>query len=291
MELRHFRCFLAVARSLHFSRAAAELGISPPALSKQIQETERFLGARLFLRTKRSVALTAAGEVFVGEAQRAMQQIGQAQEAARRAGRGELGRVAVGYVASAVYAGVLQEQIAAFRDSYPGLQVDAHEYPMQQLPFMLDQGRIDLAFLRPPLFYPEGVVSTVVLRDRFVIAVPAASALAQLEVIATRQLGNQNFIVPEQENGTLEIGRRGRFSPRIVDRPGSLVSVLSAVSLGVGCAVVPHSVVASINIPGVSYREVAGKMIASEIAVAYRRFEKAPAVQAFITRLQALVPA
>lgn len=91
MELRHFRCFLAVARSLHFSRAAAELGISPPALSKQIQETERFLGARLFLRTKRSVALTAAGEVFLGEAQRAMQQIGQAQEAARRAGRGELG--------------------------------------------------------------------------------------------------------------------------------------------------------------------------------------------------------
>lgn len=289
MELRHFRCFLAVARSLHFSRAAAELGISPPALSKQIQETERFLGARLFLRTKRSVALTAAGEVFLGEAQRAMQQIGQAQEAARRAGRGELGRLEVGYVASAVYAGVLQQQIAAFRASYPGLQVDAHEYPMQQLPFMLDQGRIDLAFLRPPLFYPESIVSTVVLRDRFVIAVSVASALAQLETIAPKQLGNENFIVPEQENGTLEIGRRGRFSPRIVARPGSLVSVLSAVSLGAGCAVVPHSVVASIAIPGVCYREVAGKTIASEIAVAYRRFEKAPAVQAFIARLQALV--
>ena len=85
MELRHFRCVLAVAHSLHFARAAAELGISPPALTKQVQETEQLLGTRLFQRSKRAVALTAAGELFVVEATRALAQLAQAQHSFDRA--------------------------------------------------------------------------------------------------------------------------------------------------------------------------------------------------------------
>ena len=72
LELRHIRCFIAVARHLHFARAAEELGIAPPSLTKQIQETERLLQVRLFHRTKRSVALTAAGEAYLPEATAAL---------------------------------------------------------------------------------------------------------------------------------------------------------------------------------------------------------------------------
>jgi DNA-binding transcriptional LysR family regulator len=92
-------------------------------------------------------------------------------------------------------------------------------------------------------------------------------------------------VVPEQEAGTAEIGRRGRFTPRIVARPGSLSAVLTEVSLGAGCAIVPHAVVDHVRMPGVCYRELAGKTIPSEIAAAYRRHEKAPAVRAFIAQL------
>ena len=148
LELRHFRCVLAVAHSLHFARAAVELGISPPALTKQVQETESLLGTRLFQRSKRAVALTAAGELFVLEAARALAQLAQAQEVARRAGRGELGRLEIGYVASAAYAGVLQGQFARFRASHPGIHISAREYPMETLPDLLDQGRVDLALLK-----------------------------------------------------------------------------------------------------------------------------------------------
>ena len=179
LELRHFRCVLAVAHSLHFARAAAELGISPPALTKQVQETEQLLGTRLFQRSKRAVALTAAGELFVPEAARALEQLAQAQEAARRAGRGELGRLEIGYVASAAYSGVLQGQFARFRASHPGIRISAREYAMEALPALLDQGRVDLAFVRPPLHYPDGIDSVVLLRDRFVLAVQADSPLAQ----------------------------------------------------------------------------------------------------------------
>ena len=292
LELRHFRCVLAVAHSLHFARAAAELGISPPALTKQVQETEQLLGTRLFQRSKRAVALTAAGELFVPEAARALEQLAQAQEAARRAGRGELGRLEIGYVASAAYSGVLQGQFARFRASHPGIRISAREYAMEALPALLDQGRVDLAFVRPPLHYPDGIDSVVLLRDRFVLAVQADSPLAQLDVARPgaaqpAALAQQAFIVPEQEWGTLEVSRRGGFAAQVASRPGSLVAVLTEVSLGVGCAIVPHSVMASVQLPGVVFRELAGPQISSEIAAAFRRHEQAPAARAFIGQLRA----
>ena len=288
MELRHFRCVLAVAHSLHFARAAAELGISPPALTKQVQETEQLLGTRLFQRSKRAVSLTAAGELFVLEAARALDQLAQAQDVARRAGRGELGRLEIGYVASAAYSGVLQDQFSRFRASHPGIHIGARETAMDALPGLLDQGRVDLAFVRPPLHLPDGIDMVVLLRDRFVLAVQADSPLALLDVAAPAALAQQAFIVPEQELGTLEVSRRGGFAAQVVSRPGSLVAVLTEVSLGVGCAIVPHSVMASVQLPGVVFRELAAPQISSEIAVAFRRHEQAPAARAFIAQLRAV---
>ena len=288
MELRHFRCVLAVAHSLHFARAAAELGISPPALTKQVQETEQLLGTRLFQRSKRAVSLTAAGELFVLEAARALDQLAQAQDVARRAGRGELGRLEIGYVASAAYSGVLQDQFSRFRVSHPGIHIGAREYAMDALPGLLDQGRVDLAFVRPPLHLPDGLDSVVLLRDRFVLAVQADSPLARLDMAEPAALAQQAFIVPEQELGTLEVSRRGGFAAQVVSRPGSLVAVLTEVSLGVGCAIVPHSVMASVQLPGVVFRELATPQISSEIAAAFRRHEQAPAARAFIAQLRAV---
>ena len=288
MELRHFRCVLAVAHSLHFARAAAELGISPPALTKQVQETEQLLGTRLFQRSKRAVSLTAAGELFVIEATRALAQLAQAQDVARRAGRGELGRLEIGYVASAAYSGVLQDQFSRFRVSHPGIHIGAREYAMDALPGLLDQGRVDLAFVRPPLHLPDGLDSVVLLRDRFALAVQADSPLARLGMAEPAALAQQAFIVPEQELGTLEVSRRGGFAAQVVSRPGSLVAVLTEVSLGVGCAIVPHSVMASVQLPGVVFRELATPQISSEIAAAFRRHEQAPAARAFIAQLRAV---
>ena len=253
-----------------------------------MQETELLLGTRLFQRSKRAVSLTAAGELFVLEAARALGQLAQAQEVARRAGRGELGRLEIGYVASAAYSGVLQGQFARFRASHPGIHIGAREYVMDTLPGLLDQGRVDLAFVRPPLHLPDGLDSVVLLRDRFVLAVQADSPLALADVAAPAALAQQSFIVPEQELGTLEVSRRGGFAAQVVSRPGSLVAVLTEVSLGVGCAIVPHSVMASVQLPGVVFRELAGPQISSEIAVAFRRHEQAPAARAFIAQLRAV---
>jgi DNA-binding transcriptional LysR family regulator len=282
VELRHVRCFLSVARHLHFGRAAEELGIAPPALTRQIQEAERLLGVRLFHRTKRSVALTAAGEAYFGEAVSALDHLARAAERAALAERGELGRIVIGYVGSAVYSGVLQATVRGFRARYPQVEIGIEEIVMRDTGALLMEGRIDIAYVRPPVPFPEGVEARTVHRDAFIVAVPATSALAASSVIAPAQLRDQSFVVPEQESGTLDVARRGRFTATIVARPGTLAAVLAHVSLGGDVAVVPRSLAQCVTVPDVEYREIAGKPVASEVAMAYRRFERAPAVRAYL---------
>ena len=282
VELRHVRCFLSVARHLHFSRAAEELGIAPPALTRQIQEAERLLGVRLFHRTKRSVALTSAGEAYLVEAMSALDHLERGAERAALAERGELGRIVIGYVGSAVYAGVLQTAVRGFRERYPQVGIGIEEIVMRDAGALLLEGKIDIAYVRPPVPWPEGVELRTVHRDAFIVALPGNSPLASADVIAPAQLREQSFVVPEQESGTLEIARRGRFTARIVAQPGSLAAVLAHVSLGGDVAVVPRSLAQCVAVPGVEYREIAGKAVPSEVAMMCRRFERAPAVKAYL---------
>ncbi|AET94674.1 LysR family transcriptional regulator (plasmid) [Burkholderia sp. YI23] len=282
VELRHVRCFLSVARHLHFARAAEELGIAPPALTKQIQEAERLLGVRLFHRTKRSVALTAAGEAYLSEAVGALEHLARGAERAALAERGELGRIVIGYVGSAVYSGVLQATVRGFRARYPKVEIGIEEIVMRDAGALLIEGRIDIAYVRPPVPYPEGVEARTVHRDTFIVALPADSPLTASSTITPAQLREQSFVVPEQESGTLEVARRGRFTARIVAQPGTLAAVLAHVSLGGDVAVVPRSLAQCVTVPDVEYREIAGKVVPSEVAMVYRRFERAPAVRAYL---------
>ncbi|WP_341319049.1 LysR family transcriptional regulator [Paraburkholderia sp. IMGN_8] len=282
LELRHIHALVCVAKHLHFSRAADELGIAAPSLTKLIQEAERLLGVRLFHRTKRSVALSAAGSAYLAEALSALEHLARGEERAILAERGELGRVEVGYVASAAYAGVLQRAVGGFRQVHPGVDISIREVPMDGVATMLSDGLLDAAYVRPPMPLADGIQATTVHRDMFVLALPDDCALAASPSIKPSQLRDQCFVLPEQEAGTFEVARRGRFSPRLGPRPGTLAAVLACVSLGGNVAVVPHTLAGCIALPGVVYRNIAGKPIPSEIALAYRKFERTPAVRAFL---------
>jgi DNA-binding transcriptional LysR family regulator len=283
LELRHIRCFVCVAKHLHFANAAEELGIAPPTLTRQIQEAERLLAFRLFLRTKRSVSLTAAGAAYLVAAQAALDHLARGEETARATERGELGRIEVGYVASAAYTGVLQDSIRRFRHEHPRIEVNAREVVMDQVADMLGDGKIDVAFVRPPIHFPEYVQAVTVHRDTFILALPTNSALIASAIVSPHQLHDATFVLPEQESGTQEVGRRGRFSPKLGKRPGTLAAVLACVSLDDNrVAIVPGTLADCVRLPGVEYRPISGKPIVSEVALAFRRHEHAPAIRAFL---------
>src|SRR5262245_41326163 len=96
LDLRQLRYFVAVAEELHFGRAAARLAMAQPPLTQQIQKLERTLGYPVFTRRPRRTGLTEAGRVLLDDARRILRECDEAVEHARRAGRGETGRLALG---------------------------------------------------------------------------------------------------------------------------------------------------------------------------------------------------
>jgi DNA-binding transcriptional LysR family regulator len=286
VELRHLRYFVAVAEELHFARAAELLGIAPPTLTIQIQELERTLSAKLLKRTKRSVTLTSAGAVFLAEARNVLTQFAKAESVGRRAGRGEIGRIEVGYVGSAAYAGVLQQQTSLFRRSWPGVDINARELPMEDLPSLVDEGQVDIGFVRLPMTLPRGLRMHMLVRDHFCVAFPADHPQAVATgPVSPRNLASSAFITPEQQAGTREVARRGKFAPNIISAPGTLLAVLTQVSLGGGISVIPSVLTTVVHMPNVIFRPLTGDPIPSDVAAIFRANEASPTVKKLIHQI------
>ncbi len=292
MEFRHLRYFIAVAEELHFTRAAERLRISPPALTEQIQALERELGVKLFTRNQRSVRLTDAGARFLDEGRATLRQLEKAELAARRAGRGEVGEVHVGYVSSASCTGLLAKAITDYRQTHPMVNITVRKIETSRQIDYLTEGRLDIAFLRPPARYPVGITSVIIAQQNVLIVLPSDHPLARgRRPIEPAALAGESFIAPdfEREVGifqhTAEIGRRGGFAPSLVARAPDFFTIVTMVASGFGIAAVPQCC-ACIQIPGIVYVPLAAKTQPAELAAAFRRDERAPAVKSFVQQIR-----
>ncbi|WP_287810556.1 LysR family transcriptional regulator, partial [Pseudomonas sp.] len=149
MELRHLRYFIAVAEELHFGRAAEVLGISQPPLSQQIQALEQEVGARLFERTNRRVALSEAGRLFLEEARLVLAQVDKAANVARRAQLGELGEMKIGFTSSAPFNSGIPKAIYAFRQAFPAVHLNLEEMSSKGVADALVDETIEVGLIRP----------------------------------------------------------------------------------------------------------------------------------------------
>lgn len=292
MELRHLRAFLAVAEDLHFGRAAERLGLAAPSLTVQIQTLERQVGAVLFQRTKRRVALTAAGQSLVPEARHLLDLAERAAHTARRAGRGEIGRVVVGYVATAALSGVLRDVLDAFRRSRPDVALELEEMSASAQIIALADGRLDAAFIRPPFRDPDGIVTMVARREAIVAAIPASHPLARRRRISRADLADQHLIAPSAEDPSefqtlaQRLGEARTLAPVIAYRAHDMLTVLTYVGAGLGLSLVPDSA-RLLPMPGVVYRPLADMQETSQLVIAHRRDERQPAALALVATARA----
>jgi len=290
MELRHLRYFVAVAEELHFSRAAAKLKIATPTLSAQIQVLEGALGARLFRRKTRSVALTDVGRRFLDEAHAVIRRAERAEMVARRFAKGEEGLLAVGYILSAAYSGVVASSIVEFRKSYPDVTVQLRR--MQTLPQMtaLTDGSLDVGFARAPERFPAGLTGFVVDRQPLCLAIPSSHRLAAHSVIQPEALTGEEFVTTSLE---MELGYWSNVSSvvpadlpvKIVARVPDTTSVLFSVAAGIGLGVLCESLTRT-AVDGVTFRKIAGAARTSEHVAVFRRAEASPLIKAFIAMLR-----
>src|SRR5580700_11063101 len=147
MELRHLRYFLAVGEEQHYGRAARRLRVAQPALSRQIQDLEKEVGFKLFERLPRGVKLSSAGQLFLADARRILEEVNDAAARAARVARGQLGTLRVGFTESASWRGVVPESFRRFRE----MQSDA-ELQLQSLPSLVQleairSSRLDAGFV------------------------------------------------------------------------------------------------------------------------------------------------
>ena len=122
MELRHLRYFLAVGEALNFMKAAAQLRVAQPALSRQVQDLEEEIGADLLKRSPRGVTLTAEGKLFLEEVRELLKRTDESVEKVRALARGEYGELHVGYAPSLTVE-ILPPALAAFQKVVPRVKL------------------------------------------------------------------------------------------------------------------------------------------------------------------------
>lgn len=177
MEMRQIRYFVAVANARSFTRAAEQLHIAQPPLSRQIQLLEGELGVQLLQRDSRPLQITEAGRVFYEQALQVLHRVEQMKAATIQVGLGQRQRLSIGFVASTLY-GMLPLLMRRLRQAYPDIDFQLLELTTMQQIAALKAGRIDIGFGR--VRSNDRSISRIVLyEERLVVAIPPGYALAR----------------------------------------------------------------------------------------------------------------
>lgn len=292
-ELRHLRYFIAIVEERNFERAAAKLGIAQPGLSQQIIALEAIIGLPLLDRSKRSVNLTPTGQALYEDAMKIVAQADATLAQLKRVGRGESGRITVGYVASAAYSGSLTESISSFRRGLPDIELQLVEMEMRQQLERIKDGEVDFGYIRPPAPISSELSSMIVLKEPLVVALPSAHRLAAKTAISLPDLHSDTFITPRQPSdigfhaNTLDACGEAGFKPKINATGRDFTTIASMIAVGIGIALVPKSL-DCLRLPGVRYLPLLDNDVKTELAVVYRKNESNPAVKAFIAHHRAV---
>ncbi|RUL78326.1 LysR family transcriptional regulator [Dyella choica] len=293
IELRHLRYFVAVADTLHFGKAAERLGMSQPPLSQQIRQLEDAVGARLLTRTNRRVALTEPGRVFLQEAREILAHTDRAVDLARRAQRGELGELRIGFTRTTPLSQHIPGAIFAFRQRFPAVHLQLEEMnSLQQVDALLER-RLQVGILRPGTL-PTALVSKRLFRDPLVAVMrsdhPVLKRVGARGKLSVKALAHEPFVVFARNAGAgvhehvMTLCREAGFAPRISQEAREASTIIGLVAAGFGVTILPQSC-DHFHVEGVRYVPLAEANAMSEIHVAYREDERSPLVPRFVQLL------
>lgn len=286
IELRHLHYFIAVAEELHFSRAAQRLHISQPPLSQQIRGLEDELGVKLFERTKRQVQLTEAGKVFLERSYLVLAQLEQAIEVTQRIGRGEVGRLAIGFVGSATYT-VLPEILSVFREQFPAVELRLHEQTTAQQIHALHHKQVDVGIVRSAIIEP-GLSIECILQESLVLALPESHPLSTQVNVSLCALASELFILFPAKMGPIfyeqimNMCQQAGFRPKVAQEAVQMQTIIGLVAAGLGIAFVPASL-QNFHRSGVIYRPLQEQTPKTGLYLAWRQHDASPVLSAFLS--------
>jgi DNA-binding transcriptional LysR family regulator len=242
MELRHLIYFEAVARHEHVSRAAIELAVAQPAITKQLKDLERELaGGKLFERVGRRLRLTETGRVLLAHTRTVLAQVDTLRAEMRERGGLGGGRVGIGAPPS-IGERLLPDVLRRFHRDHPNVELHVVEGDTGMLLSQLDTGSIDMAVVTMPLVQ-RGLSVTRLFSEDLVIVLPLDHPLAARPSLAIADLEPERFLIHSPagfvREATMQACRQAGFIPQIVLDSGSIELVLRLVAANLGVAIIP----------------------------------------------------
>ncbi|RKR46240.1 LysR family transcriptional regulator [Paraburkholderia sp. BL17N1] len=289
MDLKQLRYFVAVAEELHFGRAARRLFISQPALSFDIRKFEAQLGVQLLARTNKTVSLTNAGQVLLGEARRLLLQANEAERMTVRSAHGLAGRLRIGFVNSMLYRGMPQA-VKRFEADYPGVEIVLKEMNTSEQVHAIQRMQIDMGCAHWGNF-PADVISTPIFSEPFLCCLPAAHPLARKRKVDLRALAQEPFILfprtvsPHYHDLIIAQCVGAGFSPLIRHEARLWQTVVTMVGFGMGVALVPYTL-RQMHDPRVGFLPLMSETLMSQVLLLRRSGDAEPVADRFVEYLR-----
>lgn len=247
MELRHLRYFVAVAEELNFTKAALRMHTVQPSLSQQIKDLEDEVGVQLFIRSKRKVELTKAGEVFFKEALIILEHTEKAISLARQTAKVEQEQLNIGFVPVAEMK-VFPYIMPNIRAHFPELKIDFQSLTDDAQLQALKKGEIDIAFTRYGANTDE-LVSIQIFQEPLTLIIPKNSPEAQQERISIKSFEHHNFVMCNEE-ASPELYRiidvffkKSKLNVNIVQHSTNILLNVNLVGMEIGWSLVPQYVI------------------------------------------------
>ncbi len=282
IELRHYRYFLAVAEELHFRKAAEKLFISQPGLSTQIRQMEEILGVALFVRDKKKVKLTAAGEFLKKEAEYILNHLNQSIKQTTLIGSGALGEIRIGFLGSAMQ-NVVPDLLVGLQHKYPQIHTSLEELSNQAQLNLLLKDKLDLGFVRVGRV-PVGLSSTSVFVDTFSLVVPEDHALENENFKGMAQVKDENFILfskeysPQYFDTVMSICEDAGFIPKVHHKSVHALTIFRLVEKGMGVAIIPTALTKGFGMK-VKFIELQKTKQRAALSVIWKKDNRNPVLQ------------
>ncbi|MBP0495882.1 LysR substrate-binding domain-containing protein, partial [Pararoseomonas indoligenes] len=254
---------------------------------QQIRGLEEELGVQLFDRIGRGLVLNEAGRLFLEEARDLLRRAERAAATAREAGRGEVGRIRVGFTASTCFNPAVTRVLKTFREAWPRVELVLEEGRSSLLQSALEGGRLDAAFLRPPLGSTDHLDFVLVATEPMVVALPAGHRLDGRKSLALEELRDETFILypratgPGLSENVVAACQKAGFTPRVSQQTPQLATTVNLVAAAMGIAVVPDCM-RQLRPDSVCYVPLRDGSLKAEFGLAWKRQDRSRAVHHLI---------
>jgi len=291
MDLRQIRYFLALATELNYTRAASQLNISQPPLTRHIQHLEHSIGVTLFDRSTRGVALTQAGSIFLEEARKIVALADQAVNKTKLAHQGQIGRLDIGIFGSSTIS-VIPTLLTELRKTHPDIIISLQNTTKTQQIEGVREKHLDIGFNRIYPSVPDLAVETVMIEDLYV-ALHKDHPFANNQTIEVKELVDQPFILfpnnvrPSFADNVIMLCTNAGFTPNVVHDVEDIFTAIALISAGLGIAIVPESAI-SLRLSNVRYHLLDSKEAKVDLSCVYRADNNSPALLAFLEAVHML---